>query len=75
MPKYKKQLKIAAIAFVAYTITGFFIFPFAVRYFAEKSIREQISPEASIAKVRANPFTFQLQVEGFNLPGPDGIWG
>lgn len=74
MKKYHKQIKIAAIALLAYALTGFFIFPFALRYFAEKTLREQVSEQASIAKVRANPFTLELRVEGFQLPDPAGIW-
>lgn len=74
MKKYQKKIKITAIALLAYALIGFFIFPFAVRYFAEKALREHVSAQASIAKVRANPFTLELRVEGLQLPDPAGIW-
>lgn len=74
MKKYQKYLIALGIALFVYTIVGFFVFPAAVKYFAVKTLQEEVTPEASIEKVRANPFTLQLQIENFNLPDPAGIW-
>jgi hypothetical protein len=72
--KKKKYLKIAAGLTLGYALFGFFIFPTALRHFGEKALREHVSPEATISKVKANPFTWQVQVEGLSLADAAGQW-
>ena len=72
--KTKKYLKIGTILLLCYAVFGFLIFPLALRYFGEKALKEHVSPDAVITKVKANPFTWQLQVEGLSLSDPAGQW-
>ena len=72
--KMKKFLKIMAVLLLCYAVFGFIIFPLVLKYFGEKALRDNVSPDAVIATVKANPFTWEVQVEGLNLSDPAGQW-
>ena len=70
----RKALKISGILFLLYTVTGFFILPFAVKFFGQRSLQKQFGESAMIQKVKANPFTWRLAIEGLTLNDPAEQW-
>ena len=59
-------------ALLLYTLTGFILAPLAVRWYVPKYARDQFKCQASLGKVRLNPFLLRFEVNDFSLSGPDG---
>ena len=59
-------------ALLLYTLTGFILAPLAVRWYVPKYARDQLKCQASLGKVRLNPFLLRFEVNDFSLSGPDG---
>ncbi|HBZ54497.1 MAG TPA: hypothetical protein DEO88_03750, partial [Syntrophobacteraceae bacterium] len=59
-------------AVLLYTLIGFILAPLVVRWYLPKYAREQLKCEASLGKVRLNPYLLQFELNGFSLKGPDG---
>ncbi len=55
-----------------YTILGFLIIPFTIRWYIPKLAQEQFKCKATIGEVRINPYLLSLEVKDFGLKGPDG---
>lgn len=70
----RKALKTSGILFILYTLTGFLIFPFAVKFFGQRTLQKQFGDSANIQKVTANPFTWELAIEGLTLEDPAEQW-
>ncbi|WP_269524847.1 DUF748 domain-containing protein [Coraliomargarita parva] len=60
--------------FLCYVLAGFLLLPALVKHFGNKAIHEQLGDTSGIQKVRANPFTFELRVEGLQLLSTDPEW-
>ena len=67
-----KYFLIPTISLVFYTLAGFFIIPYAVRLYVPKYTHEKFQCGASIERIRINPFLMTVEIDGFNLNGPDG---
>lgn len=70
----RKFLIVVGILLVAYTVVGFFFLPMSARYFGERALQDRFGEEARIDKVRANPFTWRVTVEGGRIPERSGQW-
>src|SRR5688572_19267889 len=69
---FSKTFIIAAIVFIAYTLSGFFLVPYLIGRYGPRIIRAELKHEAAIGKVRLNPFLFIFEVNDFKLTEPDG---
>lgn len=74
MNRLSKALVILGALLIWYVLIGFWIAPSLIRHFGEQQLRENFSPDSSIAKVRMNPFTGSLRIEGLALSDVDGAW-
>lgn len=74
MPNSRKYPTIFVIMLAYYAVVGFLLIPFLVRHFGEKALRENLSPESTIANVRMNPFLLSIEVEGLQTADPAGVW-
>jgi hypothetical protein len=61
-----------AAAVVVYALVGFFVVPWIVRGQIEKRSLEMLGRQATVERVRCNPFTLSLTIEGFSLPDRPG---
>jgi len=59
-------------AVVLYALVGFFVVPWIVKGQIEKRSLEMLKRQATVEKVRCNPFTLSLTIEGFSLPDRPG---
>jgi hypothetical protein len=65
-------LIVLLLLFVAYTAFGFWLVPRMVRSNLVGFASEQYHRTASVADIRFNPFTLQLELRDFSLPDADG---
>jgi hypothetical protein len=63
----------AAIVVVLYTLAGFFLAPVLLKSLIVNTARDDLGREASIERVRFNPFVLSLEISGFTLTDPDGV--
>jgi len=68
----KKPTIIATILIFIYAIVGFFVAPAIIKSKAPAIIAERLGRKATVHKVRLNPFSLSLTVEGFELEEPNG---
>ncbi|RUO25566.1 hypothetical protein CWE09_02195 [Aliidiomarina minuta] len=59
------------ILLILYTLLGFFAVPWAVEYMAVNTVEEDFERKLQIEKVRANPYTLTLRVDGLVLKDID----
>ena len=59
-------------AIVLYALIGFFVVPWVVKDQIEKRSLEMLKRQATVEKVRCNPFALSLTIEGFSLPDRPG---
>jgi hypothetical protein len=59
-------------AVVLYVVVGFFVVPWIVKTQIEQRSVEILHRQATVQKVRCNPFTLSLTIEGFSLPDRPG---
>jgi hypothetical protein len=59
-------------AVVLYTLIGFFVVPWIVKSQIEKQSLEILKRQATVEKVRCNPFALSLTIEGFSIPDRPG---
>lgn len=67
-----KRVWIPLALIAAYGLFGFFVAPPILRTQIVAGIRKNLGREASLQRVRFNPFIFALTLEGFELRDPDG---
>jgi uncharacterized protein involved in outer membrane biogenesis len=67
-----KPFIISLAVLVFYTLAGFFLAPWLVRYYVPKMIREQLKKQASIGDVAINPYIFTVEANDFRMEEPDG---
>jgi hypothetical protein len=61
-----------AAVVAAYAAAGFWLVPRLVRAQAVQFAEENYGRKLTLGEIRFNPFTFQLEVEGFSFPDADG---
>ena len=59
-------------AIVLYALVGFLVVPWIVKSLIEKKSVELIKRQATVEKVRCNPFALSLTIEGFSIPDRPG---
>jgi len=59
-------------AVVLYALIGFFVVPWIVKSLIEKKSVELVKRQATVEKVRCNPFALSLTIEGFSIPDRPG---
>ncbi len=69
---HSKTFIVAAAVVVVYTLAGFFLTPVLVRHYLPKAIRENLRAEATLGKVRFNPFLFKLKLHAFQMTDGEG---
>jgi hypothetical protein len=74
MNRLSKVFVICGALLVWYALFGFLIAPALVQYFGQKQLQEHFSPDSGIDKVRMNPFTGSVRVEGLAMMDPAGAW-
>jgi uncharacterized protein involved in outer membrane biogenesis len=67
-----KFFLIPAVALLLYSLIGFLIAPMLIRWYAPKYIHENLQCQASIDRVRINPFSLTFEIKGFSLTQADG---
>jgi hypothetical protein len=60
------------LAFVVYTLVGFFVVPGVVRSRINRTVVERLGWQGGVARAAFNPFTLTLTLEGLALREPDG---
>ncbi|VAW33658.1 hypothetical protein MNBD_DELTA03-1108 [hydrothermal vent metagenome] len=65
--RFRRLTALIAAAFVFYLFCGFFILPPVVRIIAEKKLPLLVHRTVTIKKIRINPLTLSVDVEGFSL--------
>lgn len=62
-----KAILIGAIVLVVYALVGFLLLPKLIQHYLPVYAQEQLQRQASIGKVRVNPFLLSLEVNDFSL--------
>lgn len=70
-PKYQKMLAYLATAYLSYVIILGLIIPYAIVSFAPEKISQLIGRPVSVAKLRFNPFTYQLELTQLTIKEKD----
>lgn len=60
------------LAFVVYTLVGFFVVPGVVRSKINRTVVERLGWQGGVEKAAFNPYTLTLTLEGLTLREPDG---
>lgn len=68
----RRRLWILVAAVALYTVVGFFVLPPIVRSQIEKRLYAELGRRVSVEKVRLNPYTLSLTLQGFSVREPDG---
>jgi outer membrane protein OmpA-like peptidoglycan-associated protein len=68
----KKAVVITAILVALYTILGFLVAPPILKFILISNISEQTGRNASVNKIKVNPFAFSVTLQGFEMNEPDG---
>lgn len=68
----RKRLWALVLLFL-YTTGGFFLAPLLVESRIIATARDDFGREATIERVRVNPFVLSLEIRGFALIDPDGV--
>jgi uncharacterized protein involved in outer membrane biogenesis len=55
-----------------YTLVGFVLIPAVIGWYVPKYARDQLKCQASVGKIRLNPYKLRFEMNDFGLTGPDG---
>jgi hypothetical protein len=69
-PHRKRFWAIALL--ILYTLAGFFLVPLLVKSTLVGTLQEDLGRQASIERVRFNPYVLSLEINGFAMLDPDG---
>ena len=67
-----KFFLISVGALLLFTLAGFILAPHVIRWYVPKYMQDQFKCQASMGKVRLNPFLLRFEANDFSLSGPDG---
>ncbi|WP_442919622.1 DUF748 domain-containing protein [Methylobacter sp.] len=70
--KIKIAVLIVSSLFGIYAMLGFYLLPMLVKSKLPTLIQQETGRKASVAKVRFDPFSLKLSLQGFELQQPDG---
>ena len=71
-PRARKWLLRLSLAFVAYSLIGFFLLPPILKWQMLKRLPAITKRQAVVQQVKVNPWTLSLTVRGLALTEPDG---
>ena len=71
-PRGRKWLLRLSLAFVAFSLIGFFLLPPIIKWQMLKRLPAVTKRQAAVHQVRVNPWTLSLTVRGLALTEPDG---
>ena len=71
-PRGRKWLLRLSLAFVAYSLIGFFLLPPIIKWQMVKRLPAITKRQAAVQQVKVNPWTLSLTVRGLALTEPDG---
>ncbi|MGZ0655818.1 DUF748 domain-containing protein [Coraliomargarita sp. W4R72] len=74
MNRLSKVLVICGALLIWYTLVGFLVAPALIQHFGERQLQKNFSSDSVISKVRINPFTGSLRVEGLSVMDQAGAW-
>jgi hypothetical protein len=63
----------AVVLLALYTLAGFFLVPMLVKSLIISTVQDDLGREASVERVRFNPYVLSLEISGFGLNDPDGV--
>lgn len=69
--RWKKMVVAAVGLIILYAVTGFFIAPYLLKRQIVAGIAEQLRRNATVEKVKVNPFALSVTVAGFNMADLD----
>jgi hypothetical protein len=67
-----KLIIIAGILIVLYGVTGFLLLPYLIKRNLPGMVNKRLGVEASIQRVKINPFAMTLEATGFQMKEPSG---
>lgn len=67
----KKISLIGIVVLFIYSLLGFFLVPYITKQQLQKILNAKFAVTPEIQKISFNPFTFEMTVEGFDLPSSD----
>jgi hypothetical protein len=70
-PRLRLLVVGAALTFLLYVVIGFLVVPWVVRGQIERRALSVLHRQATVAKVRTNPFTWETRIIGFDLRDRD----
>ena len=70
--RWGKRLVWASVAFLIYTLVGFFVLPPVIKWQMLKRLPAITKRQTAIRQVRFNPLTLSLTIRGLALTEPDG---
>ncbi|MCU0589251.1 MAG: DUF748 domain-containing protein [Syntrophobacteraceae bacterium] len=59
-------------ALLFYTVLGFVVIPFTVRWYVPRYARDSLNCQAAMTEVRLNPFLLTFEIRGFEIKQGDG---
>ena len=71
-PRARKYLKWFGIVFVLYSLLGFLVLPFVIKWQMVKRLPEITKRQAAVRQVKVNPWTLSLTIRGLALQEPTG---
>jgi len=71
-PRWRKWLLRLGLAFVLYSVIGFFLLPPLIRWQMLKRLPVVTKRQAVVQQVKVNPWTLSLTIRGLALTEPDG---
>ena len=68
----RKYLVISAVVLLLYSLAGFIVAPWIIRWGIPKYAQQTFQCLADVDTIRINPFLLTIEVNGFRLQQPDG---
>jgi hypothetical protein len=72
LEKYKKHVVVMLSCIVYYTLAGFFILPFILKFFLLTTLPDVLNREVLLQKVKINPYVLSLTFEGLVIKDRNG---
>lgn len=70
-PTWQRWARRLIIAGVLYTLFGFLLLPLLIDAIATRQLAQQLDRTTVIERVRFNPYTFRIEIDGLRITDPD----
>ena len=67
-----KPFIIGVSAIIIYTLSGFFLVPWIIGHYVPRIVQDNFQKDATVGKVRFNPYIFTLETNDFSMSEPNG---